>query len=322
MKILVLGASGFIGGHIFNHYLNKKNCDVTGTYFNNKPTASSGVNLRKVNLLEKSEIKGLFDGYDVVIQAAASTTGINDAVNNPAIHVTDNAVMNSLILREASEAKVKKFIFFSCSVMYQKAEYPFRDRPVNEADDNLADEIHPTYFGVGWTKVYLEKMCEFYSRTTSMITHCLRHSNVYGPNDKFDPLRSHVIGATIRKMFESETEGINVWGDGSEYRDYIYISDLVDAVDGLVSLKDDHDFNLWNVGSASKITIRELVEVVRDLAGRINREILFDSSKPTAKTGLLLDSSKLFNKTGWEPKVSLTLGLNMTIEWYRGKYNC
>ncbi len=317
MRVLILGASGFIGSHLLKYYSDKKDFEVTGVYFKNRPASFANTNLLRVDLLEKSQIKGLFNGYDVVIQAAASTTGINDAVNSPAVHVTDNAVMNSLILREASEAGVGKFIFFSCTVMYQKESYPFREKPVTENEDNLADEIYPTYFGVGWTKVYIEKMCKFYSSTTNMKTHCMRHSNIYGPNDKFDPLRSHVIGATIRKMFESESAPIHVWGDGTEYRDYIYVDDLVEAVNALVTLENEDNFNLWNVGFGDKTTIRSLVETVRDLSGRHNREIIFDTSKPTAKTGLILDSSKLFSQTGWSPKITLREGLKKTINWYK-----
>jgi len=317
MRILILGASGFIGRHILSYYSQKKGCEVNGVYFKNKPLEFGNTKLIKANLMERSEIKGLFNGYDIVIQAAAATTGINDVIHTPAVHVTDNAVMNSLVLREASEAGVRKFIFFSCTVMYQKKDYPFREMPVIETDDNLDDEIHPTYFGVGWTKVYVEKMCEFYSRISNMKTHCVRHSNIYGPQDKFDHLRSHVIGATIRKTFASDTGPINVWGDGSEFRDYLYISDLVEAVARLISLKDDERFNLWNVGSGRKTVIRDLVELIKEISGKNNREIVFDYSKPTAKTGLLLDSSKIQLKTGWIPRVSLREGLAKTIDWYK-----
>jgi nucleoside-diphosphate-sugar epimerase len=115
---------------------------------------------------------------DVVIQAAATTSGSKDIVNNPSLHVTDNAVMNSYIFREAVSAKVKHVVFFSCTVMY-----PSSDVAIPE---DTAPDPHPRYFGVAHTKMYIEKMAEFYSRIGETKFTVIRHSNIYGPHDKFD----------------------------------------------------------------------------------------------------------------------------------------
>ena len=115
----------------------------------------------------------------MVLQFAATTSGANDIVNRPYIHVTDNAVMNSLILRECYEQDIKHFVFPSCTVMYQPAEHAQK-----ESDWNAQDEIFPTYFGVGNTKVYVEKMCEFFSRLGKTKHTVLRHSNMYDPHDR------------------------------------------------------------------------------------------------------------------------------------------
>ena len=318
MNITILGASGFIGSHLFNHFSKIQGINLQGVYFsNNLNYLKNDSRYIKADLRNLNDVKLAIENADVIIQAAASTTGINDAVNNPSVHVTDNVIMNSLLLREAASSDVSKFIFLSCTVMYQKEKYPFRVDPVCETDDHLSDEIYSTYQGAGWTKVYLEKMCKFYSLNSNMTTHCIRHSNIYGPGDKFDPLRSHVIGATIRKVLESNIEPIKVWGDGSEFRDYIYISDLICAIDKLVNLNTEQKFNIWNVGSGIGVKILDLVKIIRRIADKEQREIIFDINKPTAKTGVTLNSNKLFNACGWSPQVSLELGLERTINWYK-----
>jgi UDP-glucose 4-epimerase len=96
---------------------------------------------------------------DVVIQAAATTSGSKDIVGRPHIHITDNAVMNSYILRACHDLSIGRFIFFSCSVMYASSATPQR-----EQDFDPSVEMQPNYFGIGWTKVYVEQMCEFFAR--------------------------------------------------------------------------------------------------------------------------------------------------------------
>ena len=95
---------------------------------------------------------------DVIIQAAASTSGVRDIINSPHIHVTDNVIMNSLLFQAAQKANVSHFIFFSCSIMYPSGPIPLKETAFKDDTD-----IEPNYFGAGWTKVYLEKMAEFFA---------------------------------------------------------------------------------------------------------------------------------------------------------------
>ena len=90
--------------------------------------------------------------------------------------------------------------------------------------------MYPSYFGAGWMKIFVEKMCEFYSRISTTKFSIIRHSNVYGPYDKFDLERSHVFGASITKVMNSK-KFVNIWGDGNESRDFLHINDLISFVD-------------------------------------------------------------------------------------------
>lgn len=311
-KILVCGATGFIGRNILEALAKDSSYEVYGTYFKSLPFEISGTKMVKADLTDKDEVNRVVKGMDIVIQAAATTSGAKDIVSKPYYHVTDNAVMNSLIFRACYEHKILKVIFFSCTVMYQPS-----DVPLKETDFNANQDIYPNYFGVGWTKVYIEKMCDFYSRLSDTQYTIIRHSNIYGPWDKFDLDKSHVFGATITKVMTAEENGrIIVWGSGEEERDLLYVSDLVEFV-SLILRKQKTSCELFNIGYGSAISIKELVRKIITLSGK-KLSMEHDLSKPTIKTRLCLDSSKAKALTGWQPEISMDEGITKTIEWYKG----
>ena len=155
-KILICGATGFIGRNLINYFLNKKSYKVFATFNNKKPFDSSefveNVSWIKANLLNQNDVVNALKNKDIVIQAAATTSGSKDIIQRPYIHVTDNAIMNSLLLRQAMQSKVSHFIFFSCTVMYQSSS-----KPLKETDWNPSDQIYHKYYGVANTKIYIEQ---------------------------------------------------------------------------------------------------------------------------------------------------------------------
>ncbi|MBM3233336.1 NAD-dependent epimerase/dehydratase family protein [Candidatus Pacearchaeota archaeon] len=309
-KVLICGVSGFIGRNIAERLAGKENLELYGTYHHSQPFSLPGLQLKKADLCNEEEVRCVVSGMDVIIQAAATTSGAKDIVTRPYFHVTDNAIMNSLIFRAAHDCKVKQVVFFSCSVMYQPSE-----RPVLESDFDANKELFKSYFGVGWTKVYIEKMCEFYSRIGETRYTVLRHSNIYGPHDKFDLEKSHVFGATMTKVLQPKDGKIIVWGTGEEERDLLYVSDLVDAV--ILALeKQQSQFGLYNIGYGSSVSIRELVKKIVDAAGG-QLAIAYDTSKPTIKTTLALNCNKAKQELGWQPSISLDEGIRRTMEWYK-----
>ena len=310
-KILVCGATGFIGRNIAESFAEKSEFDVYGTYCDSLPFEHPGVKMIHADLTDKNDVDRVVKGMDIIIQAAATTSGAKDILTKPYYHVTDNAVMNSLILRAAYEHSTSHVVFFSCTVMYQSSEVP-----VKESDFDAGKEFHSQYFGVGWTKVYVEKMCEFYSRIGNTKYTVIRHSNIYGPYDKFDLEKSHVFGATVAKVITAEGDGkIVVWGQGQAERDLLYVSDLVDFVE-TVTNKQESEFELFNVGYGRSVSVTDLVKRIIAASGK-NISIEYDLSKPTIKTKLCLDSTKARNSLGWIPKTSLDDGIEKTIKWYR-----
>lgn len=307
-RVLICGASGFIGRNIFEALLQNRELEVVGTY-KSSSFYSPALNLRRVNLTEEASVdKLLSEDFDVIIQAAATTSGAKDIIETPEIHVTDNAVMNSLIFRAAHRHHVPHVIFFSCTVMYPSGHFPLK-----ETDINLNTELGK-YFGIGWTKIYVEKMCEFYARLGRTKYTVIRHSNIYGPHDKFDLERSHVFGATITKVLGSANDQISVWGTGEEKRDLLYVNDLVKFVK-LAMVDQKTPFEIFNVGMGETISVENLVKRIINVSAK-DLTILHDLSKPTIDSSITIDISKAKEQLGWEPQVSLNEGIRRTIDWY------
>ncbi|MCP4351330.1 MAG: NAD-dependent epimerase/dehydratase family protein [Desulfobacterales bacterium] len=309
-KVLVCGSTGFIGRNIAEKLAKYDDLEVNGAYFSSLPLNHPNINPVHVDLTNPEQADKIVQGMDIIIQAAATTSGSMDIVSRPYIHVTDNAIMNSLVFRSAYEHSVPHVIFFSCTVMYQSSE-----KPIKESDFNAGEEIHSNYFGVGWTKVYLEKQCEFYSRLGRNKYTVIRHSNIYGPYDKFDLEHSHVFGATMTKVMTCKDGRIVVWGPGTEKRDLLYAGDLVDFVKTAI-YRQEKNFELINVGYGKATAIKDLVNEIIKCSGR-NITVEHDLSMPHIPTTLSLDISKAENIFGWKPKTSLEEGIKKTMEWYK-----
>jgi nucleoside-diphosphate-sugar epimerase len=309
-RVLVLGASGFIGRNLAEAFAEDERYEVTGVCFTRAPFGHRNIRFARADLRKPDDIDRVMQGADIVLQAAATTSGAKDIVTRPYIHVTDNAVMNALLLRAAFEHRVRHFVYFSCTTMYHQS-----DRPLRECDYDPKAELHPNYFSSAWTKVYIEKMCEFFGRISDTRYTVVRHSNVYGPHDKFDLERSHVFGATVTKVMTARDGRLGVWGSGEEARDFLYVSDLI----GFVRLAIDRQpspFEIYNVGAGQATPIRELVESIVRASGRSIR-VDYDASRPTIKTTLRIDCGKARGDLGWQPVVSLPAGIARTVAWYR-----
>ena len=309
-KILILGASGFIGKNLALFF--SKKTKIIAIYKTKIPFINKNIKWIKCDLTKPTQVKNLFNDIDIVINAAAITSGSKDIVYKPNLHVTDNVIMNSNILREVYENRsVKHFIFFSCTVMYQSSKKKQNEKMFNY-------KIVDKYFGIGWTKVYVEKLCEFYSNLINTKFTVIRHSNIYGPHDKFDLKKSHVIGATITKVMKAKKE-VEIWGKGNEIRDFIYISDLINFIK-LTIRHQKTKFKIYNCGSGEGIEVLDLVNLIIKVSQK-KLIIKKKASAPYIDFNLILDSKKAKNELGWVPSVNLKQGLKKTIDWWKLNFN-
>ena len=307
-RILVCGATGFIGRNIVERLSHEPNTEVIAVEHETPRFDCPNVAWVRADLTCQEDVQTVLQGIDIVVQAAATTSGVADIVQRPYIHTSDNAVMNSHIFRTAYDLNVKHIVFFSCTVMY-----PSSDRPLSE--DDFTGEIAPQYFGVGWTKVYLEKMAEFFADLGRTKFTVLRHSNIYGPHDKYDLERSHMFGATVTKVMTASDGKIAVWGEGTEARDLLYIDDLVHCVEQSIR-RQSEPFGLYNIGYGQAFAVKDVVEKIIAASGR-NIEITFDRAKPTIKTSLFLNCAHADAEINWRPQTDFQDGIRKTLDWYR-----
>jgi GDP-L-fucose synthase len=217
--------------------------------------------------------------------------------------------MNVLMLEAAYEVGIKKALFISSSTVY-----PVTDYHVQEQD--VTCEFYEKYFVAGWMKRFCEAACEMYSTKIKkpMQTIVIRPANIYGPLDNFDFETSHVLPALIRRVIERQNP-INVWGDGKDIKDFIYIDDFIEGI--LTAMQKTTGFDVFNIASGNSYVLSDLLEIMVNLDGYDNAEIIYDASKPTMIPKRLIDPSKAKKMLGFSTKIPIEVGLKKTIDWYR-----
>ena len=304
-KILVVGGSGFIGINLINK-LNKKKNKLLTTYFKKKIKKIRYVtylrgDLRKYNFCDKITKK-----IDTLYMCAAVSSGAKIIEENPMTHVDDNIIMNMNILKAASKNGVKKFIFISSNVVY-----PVSKKNMTENDINY--DLFHKYFNVGWMKIFSEKLCEMYK--SKMIIIIVRPSNLYGPNDKFDKLRSKVIPSLIRKFEKDKI--IEIWGDGKDYKDFLYIEDFIN---GLISITKINKFDVVNISSGKSVSLKKIINFLIKFYKKSENNINYNKLMPSMITFKKIDNKKFLRVSNLKFKNTIYTGLIKTIKWYRKNY--
>ncbi len=310
-KILVAGGAGFIGTNLIKRFLALGADNIRATSHRKEPTIlNKRVEYMKCDLTKKEDCQKVVKGVDYVFMCAANTSGAGVMENTPLVHVTPNVLMNTLVLEASYEAKVKKFLYFSTN-----AVYPITDYPVKE-EEMMKGDLFEKYFCVGWMKRFTEILCEMYATKIKnpMKVVVVRPANTYGPYDDFEWETSHVIPALIRKAVERH-EPIEVWGDGNDIKDFIYIEDLVEGV--LLAMEKIETFDPVNIATGKPCTIKEVLNAILIADNYQDAKIVFNSSKPTMIPKRLIDTSKAKKLLGFEAKTSLIDGIKRTVEWYR-----
>jgi len=248
-----------------------------------------------------------------VLMAAAVSSGAKIIQSNPLIHLNDNILMNTIALEESYKQKVKKFIFLSSNTVY-----PLTDDAVIEKDARF--DFYKSYHIVAWMKRFTEIMCDMYSTklNQNMNTLIIRPGNLYGPHDKFDWEKSKVIPALIRKIIEND-EQINIWGDGKDIKDFLYIDDFIDALYELIL--NYNKIDIFNIASGMPITINEIIDILKKILNKNNLKVNHDLTKPSMIPIRKINISKIKNKIKWSPTIPMHEGLKKTINWYKGHFS-
>lgn len=309
-KILLTGSTGFIGSNILLT-LNKNNkYKIYVTIHKTKPKIKyRNVSYINCNLLKYKDCFKATKNIDIVIHCAATTSGSKDIINKPYLHVTDNAVMGSYLLRAIYENKVNHFIFTSCTVMYKNSPKYLSETDVDEK------KIFHNYFGVAHTKLYIEKICKFYSKISKTKFTIIRHSNIYGPRDKFDLAKGHFIGSSVKKLFDRNHKSIKIFGDGSEKRDFLFINDFTNFVK-IVLKKQISNYEIFNCSYGKSFSIITILNKLIKISN-LNKKIKKIKASKSIKVNICVNSKKAKRLLSWYPKIHLDKGLKKTIDWYQ-----
>ena len=311
-KVLVAGGAGFIGTNLIIKLLSL-GAKVRAADIKNLQIEDDRVEYINCDFTKKEDCQKAVKGIDYVFMLAANTSGANVMEKTPLVHVTPNVIMNSLMLESSYEAGVKKFLFVSSNTVY-----PVSDVPVKENDMQYGNLFSKYYF-VAWMKQFSEVLCEMYTKIKNpMKTVVVRPANSYGPYDDFEWETSHVIPALIRKIVERH-DPIEVWGDGRDIKDFIYIDDLVEGI--VLAMEKVEDFCPLNIASGKPCTIRDVLGAILEADNYKEAKIVFNDEKPTMIPKRLIDTSKANEILGFKAKTPLVDGINETVKWYRNNSN-
>jgi GDP-L-fucose synthase len=311
-KVLVTGGTGFIGSHLVEMLV------------------AAGVRVRVIGRLRKGSLDNLAAvrqeiefltgdisqldvarraaaGQDIVMHLGAKLTGIGYNVVHSGDMFYQNAVVNLQMMEAARLENVERFLSVSSACVYRRTA----PVPTGEAE-GFIDDPEPTNFGYGWAKRVAEVQARAYAMEYPMQIAIVRPYNAYGPRDDFDWETSHVIPATIRKVFERER--VVVWGDGSQLRTFVHARDVASGM--MLAIERHPQPDPINLSSDELVSVKDLVLMVRRLSGR-DVPVEFDTSKPSGQAIRGADLSKAQALLGYRPQVSLEEGLAETIEWYR-----
>lgn len=312
-NVLVTGGPGFIGSNLLLRLLDEDCASIRSVSRSNIPKIIHP-NIQHVacDLCDRSACRAATTHIDCVFMCAANTSGADVMEKTPLVHVTPNVVMNTLMLEAAYKNNVDKFIFLSSTTAY-----PDKDIPLKETDLTRED-LFEKYFCVGWMKIFSEIMCEMYATKIKKPMKCIvaRVGNAYGEYDDFEWATSHVVPALIRRVVERH-DPIEVWGDGYDIKDLVYIKDLVD---GLVLIANKIDsFEHINLASGYSYTLRSVLKWILQIDGYSDAKVTYDASKPTMIKKRMIDISKARSLLDYNPKFDILIGLANTIKWYRNE---
>jgi len=297
-KIFIAGHNGLVGSALVRK-LREKGFDNLLL----KPRS-------ELDLTNQHAVEVFFAGEkpEYVFLAAAKVGGIYANNTFPAEFIFSNMQVQMNIINESWKYKVKKMLFLGSSCIYPK----LAPQPMPE-DSLLSGKLEPTNEPYALAKIAGIVMCQSYNRQYGTNFISVMPTNLYGPNDTYHPLNSHVLPALIRRFHEAKMSGapkVTIWGTGNPTREFLYSDDLTDAC---IFLMEKHDGNdIVNIGSGKEVTIRELALTVRKVVA-YDGEIDFDVSKPDGTPRKLLDCSKL-HAMGWRHKTELEEGIGLAYQ--------
>lgn len=316
-RVLVTGASGFIGSHLVE-LLVEKEAKVTATVplypsrtnHENLQNVRGKITVIETDLTRINDCLRACEKQEVVINAAHVDGSVAFKGSQPAFIFRENMLITLNMLEAASKRKVDRLLVMSSAEVYSPdTEVP---TPETEGFVGLPSQLTDGY---AWSKRMSEFAGEVFARERGLKVAIARPSNIYGPRDHFDVRKGRVIPMFIEKAFQ-EKGSIVIWGSGEQVRSFLYVEDLVRGLLNLIVMYPTGE--PVNFSSIQEITIRDLAELIVELSGR-KVKIVCDPEKPYGPMRRLPDTLKAKQLLGFSETFPLKEGLQRTIDHYRKK---
>ena len=299
-RVFVAGHRGMVGSALMRR-LAEEECRLL--------TAARGA----LDLRDRAAVDRWFEEHrpQAVLLAAARVGGIQANATRPGEFLYDNLAIAANVVEAARRTQVEKLLFLGSSCIYPR----LAPQPMPESC-LLTGPLEPSNEAYAIAKIAGLKLCQAYRRQYGCDFVSVMPTNLYGPDDNFDLVSSHVLAALIAKTDAAMRQGsetVEVWGTGRPRREFLHVDDLADAVVFLI--KNWSEDEPINIGCGEDVTIAELAGVIARALGFTGR-FVFDPSKPDGAPRKLLDVGKL-TALGWRPRIGLAEGIRQTYDWYR-----
>jgi len=319
-KVLVVGAGGFIGGHLEKRILDNGN-SVVATDIKPKEywfqDFDNVENHYATDMKDISNCRKVTQDVDYVFNMACNMGGMGFIENNKA-ECMQSVLINTNLLIACNENKVQRYFFSSSACAYNKDKQ--QDVFIEGLKEEDAYPANPED-GYGWEKLFSERMCRHFQEDYGLEVRIARYHNIYGPYGTYDGGREKAPAALCRKVIEAKknsNDTIDVWGDGEQTRTFLYVDE---CVEGTLRLFESDYSEPVNIGSDEQVSINQMISMIEEISGGSEFKKNYQLDKPKGVRGRSSNNDLVKKVLNWSYQMSLKDGLSKTYKWIDEQIN-